>query len=234
MHELKTVNQELESLSYTIAHDLRAPLRHIHGFVELLRKRLPALDDKGEQYFTVIADSVKQMGVQVDGLLTFVWMGRKDMQLTGVALGQLVQEVAHESARKAHGRNILWDIGSFPDVPGDPAMLRVVLTQLIDNAVKYTRLRTLAQITIACASLTADEVVWFVRDNGIGFAMEYAPKLFEIFQRLHQTEEFEGTGLGLALVRRVIQRHGGRTWVEAVVDHGATFYVAQPLLTNRD
>ncbi len=115
--------------------------------------------------------------MQIDGLLTFVWTGRKEMQHTRVALGQLVQEVAHESAREAHGRDILWDIGSFPDVPGDPAMLRVVLTQLIDNAMKYTRLRTQAQITIACASLTADEVVWFVRDNGIGFAMEYAEAL---------------------------------------------------------
>jgi light-regulated signal transduction histidine kinase (bacteriophytochrome) len=127
------------------------------------------------------------MGIQIDDLLTFLWTGRKEMQQTRIVLGSLVREVVHECARAEHGRDILWDIGSFPAVQGDPAMLRVVLTHLIDNAVKYTRARTPAQITIDCAAVTAHEVVWFVRDNGIGFDMQYADKIFAVFHRLHHT-----------------------------------------------
>jgi PAS domain S-box-containing protein len=232
--ELTAFNQELGSLSYTIAHVLRAPIRHINGFVGLLAKKLPDLDDKGKHYLTVIADTAKRMGVQIDDLLAFLWTGRKQIQQIRVALGQIVQDVAHERARATHGRNIHWNIGSFPEVQGDPAMLRMVLTHLINNAVKYTRSRTPAQITIGCTTVTAHEVVWFVRDNGIGFDMQYADQIFDIFQRLHHTKEFEGTRIGLALVRRIIQRHGGRIWVEAAVDHGATFHVALPLPINGD
>jgi PAS domain S-box-containing protein len=230
--ELTAVNQELGSLSYTIAHDLRAPLRHINGFVDLLAKKLPDLDDKGRHYLAVIADTAKRMGTQIDDLLAFLWTGRKQIQSMRVALGQIVQEVAHERARATHGRNIHWNIGSCPGVQGDPTMLRMVLTHLINNAVKYTSSRTLAQITVDCTTLTAHEVVWFIRDNGIGFDMQYADKIFDIFQRWHHTKEFEGTGIGLALVRRIIQRHGGRIWAEAAVDHGATFHVALPLPIN--
>lgn len=233
VNELTAVNHELESLSYTIAHDLRAPIRHIGGFVDLLAKKLSDVDDKGRHYVAVIADSAKRMGVQIDDLLTFLWTGRKQMQQTRVALGQLIQDVTQECARNAHGRDIIWGIGSFPEVQGDPAMLRVVLTHLIDNAVKYTRSRTPAQITIGCSALTGHEVAWFVRDNGIGFDMQYAHKLFGVFHRLHHTEEFEGTGIGLALVHRIIQRHGGRIWVESTVNHGATFHIALPLSTKK-
>ena len=232
VNELTAVNQELESLSYTIAHDLRAPLRHIHGFVDLLGRHLADLDDKGRHYLATITGSARRMGVQIDDLLSFLWTGRKEIQQTRVDLGQLVQDIVQERGRDTHGRDILWDIGSFPAVQGDPALLRVVLTHLIDNAVKYTRSRTPAQITIDCAAVTAHEVVWFVRDNGVGFDMQYTDKIFGVFHRLHHTEEFEGTGIGLALVRRIIQRHGGRIWVEAAVDHGATFHVALPLPTN--
>lgn len=228
VHELQVVNQELESLTYTIAHDLRAPIRHVHGFVSLLEKRLPDVDAKSKHYLTVITDAVKQMGVQIDALLTFVWTGHKAIQRTRIAFGQLVREVIQEKARKAAGRDILWDIGSLPDVQGDPEVLRLVLTHLIDNAIKYTRSRPSARITIGCAAATAEEVVWFVRDNGVGFDMQYADKVFEVFHQLHRPEEFEGVGIGLALVRRIVQRHGGRIWVDAAVEQGATFYVALP------
>ncbi|MSQ48748.1 MAG: PAS domain S-box protein [Deltaproteobacteria bacterium] len=230
VHELETVNQELEAVTDTIAHDLRAPIRYVHGFVRLLKKRLPHIDAKSTHYLTVIADAVKQMGVQIDALLTFVWTGRKDMQRTQVMLGQIVREVVKKSADAAQGRDITWDIGSLPDVQGDPAMLRIVLTHLIDNAVKYTQPRVSARITLGCSLSTEHEVVWFVRDNGVGFDMQYAHKIFAVFHRLHRPEEFAGAGIGLALVRRIIQRHGGRIWVEAAVDHGATFYVALPRL----
>lgn len=231
VHELKAVNQELESLTYTIAHDLRAPVRHVHGFVSLLKKRLPDVDAKSKHYLTIIADAVKQMGEQIDALLTFAWTGRREIQPTRVALGRLVRQVLQEEKRGTADRDIMWDIGPLPDVQGDPTMLRLVLTHLIDNAIKYTRSRPSARITIKCDTVTAHEAVWFIRDNGIGFDMRYAHTIFDVFHRLHHMEEFEGAGIGLALARRIIQRHGGRIWVDAAVEQGATFYVALPLPT---
>jgi len=172
------------------------------------------------------------MGTLIDDLLGFSRMGRKEMATESVRLGDLLQEVIHEFDSETRGRNIDWLIGELPVVTGDRAMLRVVLVNLISNALKFTQKREKASIEIGSQRGTADEVSIFVRDNGAGFDMLYTDKLFGVFQRLHASDEFEGTGIGLANVRRIISRHGGRTWAEGKVNEGATFYFALPQTCN--
>jgi light-regulated signal transduction histidine kinase (bacteriophytochrome) len=230
--ELRAVNRELESFSYSVSHDLRAPLRHIHGFVDLLQKRAATLDDKSRRYLGIISDAAQRMGSLIDGLLAFSRMGRAEMRKTRVSLDQLVREILVEVAADTTNREIVWDISPLPDVDGDAALLRSVVANLISNAVKYTQPRSPAQITMGTVPSPERKVVWFVRDNGVGFDMRYADKLFGVFQRLHRAEEFEGTGIGLATVQRIVHRHGGRIWAEAEPNCGATFYVALPMLEN--
>jgi PAS domain S-box-containing protein len=226
---LEAANQELEAFFYSVSHDLRAPLRHTAGFVELLNQTAgSALTGKSRHYLQQVTDSVSEMGRLIDDLLEFSRMGRANIRQEPLDLRRLTEEVIHQLQSQIEGRNVLWKVAPLPEVQADRSMLRQVLVNLLSNAVKYTRPRATAEIEIGCAKDTADEVVVFVRDNGVGFDMQYADKLFGVFQRLHLEDEFEGTGMGLANVRRIIGRHGGRTWAEGQVDGGATFFISLP------
>jgi PAS domain S-box-containing protein len=227
--ELESINRELEAFTYSVSHDLRAPLRHMVGYTELLHKNASSLlDAKSRQYTMTIMESTKRMGNLIDDLLAFSRVGRAEMQKTMVSLEQLVKEALSEVRPETAGRNIAWTVGPLPAVYGDRSMLRLVLVNLLSNAVKFTRTRPRAQIEIGCTDGKADGTVVFVRDNGVGFDMKYAKKLFGVFQRLHRAEEFEGTGIGLASVQRIIHRHGGGVWAEGLVDRGATFSFSLP------
>jgi K+-sensing histidine kinase KdpD len=231
--ELEAKSKELEAFAYSVSHDLRAPLRHVVGYTELLHKRAAAtLDPTSQRYMTTIQDSARRMGVLIDDLLAFSRVGRVEMQTVAVNLDQLVKEALSEVRPETDGREIVWKIGRLPTVPGDRAMLRLAFVNLVSNAVKFTRPRPRAEIEIGSAEGSPEEVVVFVRDNGVGFDMKYVDKLFGVFRRLHQAEEFEGTGIGLASVQRIVQRHRGRVWAEGVVDQGATFYFAVPTQTR--
>jgi K+-sensing histidine kinase KdpD len=225
--DLQVSNKELEAFAYSVSHDLRAPLRHMAGFSELLQKNSAAvLDDKSKRYIRVILESAKKMGALIDDLLGFSRIGRAEANKTAVSLRQLVEEALTEVRRDVAGRDIVWKIDKLPAAFGDRAMLRVALVNLIANAVKFTRTRTPAEIEIGYMDQTDNRLVIFVRDNGVGFDMKYVDKLFGVFQRLHPTEAFEGTGIGLATVQRIAHRHGGRAWGEGVVGKGATFYLS--------
>ena len=230
--ELEAAIKEHEAFTYSVAHDLRAPLRHIDGFLDLLKNRLPNLDEKSLHYMTTISNSATRMGALVDDLLSFSRMGRSGMSKQRVDLNGLVREVIVELEPEAKGRKIHWHVADLPLVTGDRAMLRVVLINLISNALKFTQPREQAEIEIGCMPDREKETTIFVRDNGVGFDTNYADKLFGVFQRLHRADEFEGTGIGLANVRRIINRHGGRTWAEGAVNQGATFYFSLPQLVQ--
>ena len=231
--QLEAAYRELEAFAYSVSHDLRAPLRHIDGFINLLQKNVQTqLDEKSRHYFSIIAQSANAMGTMIDDLLSFSRMGRHEMSQRQVDLGSLVQEVIQqaktETETETESRDIEWRVANLPVVQGDYAMLRMVLANLTANAVKFTRPRHPAQIEVGTLPSGDNEVVIFVRDNGVGFDMKYADKLFGVFQRLHLADQFEGTGIGLANVRRIIARHGGRTWAVGEVENGATFFFSLP------
>jgi K+-sensing histidine kinase KdpD len=227
--ELEASNNELESFAYSVSHDLRAPLRHIAGYSELLQRQSSAvLDEKSQRFIRTILDSAKRMGNLIDDLLAFSRIGRAETRKTVVDLEQLTREVVTEIGQETKGRNISWKIGALPVCYGDRSMLRLVVVNLVSNAAKFTRMRTPAEIEIGCTDVNEEEVELFVRDNGAGFDMQYANKLFGVFQRLHLPEQFEGTGIGLATVQRIIHRHGGKVRGEGAVDKGATFYFSLP------
>jgi light-regulated signal transduction histidine kinase (bacteriophytochrome) len=227
--QLESANKELESFSYSVSHHLRAPLRHIDGFLGLLKGRAgTALDAQCQRYIATTSDAARRMGTLIDDLLAFAHMGRKEMTRIQVDLGALIQDVIREFEPETQGRDVGWRIAELPVVAGDRAMLRVAVVNLISNALKFTRPRARAEIEIGCQPGQNGETVVFVRDNGVGFDMTYVDKLFGVFQRLHGVDEFEGTGIGLANVHRVITRHGGRVWAEGMVDGGATFYISLP------
>ncbi|MDY7226107.1 PAS domain-containing sensor histidine kinase [Hyalangium rubrum] len=227
--ELVESNKELESFSYSVSHDLRAPLRHIIGFAELLEKRSgSSLDATSQRYMKTITEAARQGGKLVDDLLAFSRMGRAELKKGRVSLSELVVEVRRELGPEAEGRKIDWRVGALPEVQADPALLRLALKNLLSNALKYTRPRPEVVIEIGAREEAGEAHVW-VRDNGVGFEMQYVNKLFGVFQRLHTAEEFEGTGIGLANVRRIISRHGGRTWAEGQLGQGATFHFTLPI-----
>ncbi len=226
--ELQRSNKELEAFSYSVSHDLRAPFRHIVGYSELLRRQEgQTMSDRGRRYLDSIIESAYTAGTLVDNLLSFSQMGRASLKPRPIDMNLLVTEVQASMALETKDRVIKWRVGPLPTVRADPMMLRLVVENLLSNAVKYTRSRDTAVIEIGCRR-EGNEFVFQIRDNGVGFDMAYVGKLFGVFQRLHRMEEFEGTGIGLANVRRIVERHGGRTWAEGTVDRGATFYFTLP------
>ena len=226
--QLKEANKELEAFSYSVSHDLRAPLRHINGFVDLLTESYnDLLPEKGKHYLDVIKNSSRQMGVLIDDLLQFSRTGRQEMQETNMNMDSVFQEALNSLVHDTENRNIEWNIAPLPNIKGDHSLLRMVWYNLLGNAVKFTKSKNPARIQIGFAE-DKIEYTFFVRDNGAGFDMRFAHKLFGVFQRLHSAKEFEGTGIGLANVHRIILRHGGRTWAESQLGEGATFYFTLP------
>ena len=226
--QLEAANKELESFSYSVSHDLRAPLRHIDGFVEMLqRSNGTKMDADCHSMLRVISDAAKKMDRLIQDLLTFSRMGRSEMLQTRVDMVMLVEKVRGDLRPEIADRNVNWRIDSLPEVDGDPVLLRQVLTNLLSNALKYSRPRPTAEIHVGY-STGDDEHTFFVNDNGVGFDPQYSNKLFGVFQRLHAARDFEGTGIGLAIVRRITARHGGRTWAESKPGEGATFYFTIP------
>ena len=226
--ELSDLNKELEAFSYSVSHDLRAPLRQMVGFVDLLQKQAADRpNEKTNEYLHQIIEPSKRMGMLIDDLLAFSHIGRKEMQKRKVDLNALVKEVAGEIQEELKERKIDWQVDELPVVIGDRSLLRMVLVNLISNAVKFTNTRLHAEIKIGCKD-EDDKFTCSIEDNGVGFEMKYVDRLFGVFQRLHTREEFEGTGIGLANVQRIIARHGGRVWAEGAVGQGATFHFSLP------
>ncbi|MGE0158754.1 MAG: PAS domain S-box protein [Gemmatimonadales bacterium] len=222
---LKAANKELEAFTYSVSHDLRAPIRQIDGFSQLLAEHSGAsLDDKGRHYLRRIQEGAQSMGRLVDDLLNLARIGQEDFRPVLVSLESLVSDVVGGMEAEIGTRHVDWKLGPLPRVVGDPGLLRIALTNLLSNALKYTRPRERAVIEVA---LDGPDTI-MVRDNGVGFDPKYADKLFGVFQRLHRAEEFEGQGVGLAIVQRIVHKHGGEIWADASPEAGAAFYVSLP------
>jgi len=229
--ELEAANRELEAFSYSVSHDLRAPLRHIEGFIEILISRAKALDEEAQHHLETISESARQMGRLIDDLLAFSRTNRTELRKTRIDTKDLSQATVQDLRHDWENRKVDWRFEALPEVEADPALLRQVMLNLVGNALKYTRTRARAKITFGSKSSPKEHVI-FVRDNGVGFDMRYAHRLFGVFQRLHRASDFEGTGIGLANVRRIIHRHGGRVWAEGTVNKGATFFFSLPKTTG--
>ncbi|MGA7908700.1 MAG: ATP-binding protein, partial [Candidatus Sulfotelmatobacter sp.] len=222
--ELAAANEELEAFAYSVSHDLRAPLRHISGFTKILIEEFGnSFPAEAQKHLQRVEQGARRMGQLVDELLNLARVGRQALVLQVTALGEVVRDVVTLLEDEAEGRQVEWRIGELPFVEYDPILIRQVFQNLVGNALKYSRRRSPAVIEIGKTEKQGQTVI-FVRDNGVGFSMKYADKLFGVFQRLHRAEEFEGTGVGLATVHRIIQKHGGRVWAKAELDRGATFY----------
>lgn len=222
--ELRVVNLELESFSYSVSHDLRAPLRHIDGFTRILVDEHAAeLSEMGKSYLDRVLKAVTQMGRLVDDLLNLAHIGRKEISRKKTPLGEVVRQAMAGLPQEKGREEIEWRIESLPEVNCDPGLLGLVFTNLLSNAVKFTRTRQAAVIEVGTRPTDGVDV-FFVRDNGVGFDPQYADKLFRVFQRLHRQEEFEGTGVGLATVQRIIHRHGGEVWAKSELGRGTTFF----------
>jgi PAS domain S-box-containing protein len=220
--QLEAANKELEAFTYSVSHDLRAPLRHIDGFARILREDYgPQLDSPAQHYLDRVQQGAGQMGQLIEDLLAFSRTARQSIRRQSVSLQQLVEEV--QQTLDTGDRRIEWRLHLLPVAPCDPVLMKQVLLNLLANAVKFTRPRERAVIEVGAESRNGQPVL-YVRDNGVGFPMKYADKLFGVFQRLHRQEDFEGTGVGLAIVQRIIHKHGGRVWAESELDRGATFY----------
>lgn len=228
MVELEATNKELESFSYSVSHDLRAPLRAINGFSNLLVESYsPQLPDDARQLLTRIMASAERMGELIEHLLRFSRLSKQAINKRPVKIENLVHEVLEELSRDVVDQRPQVQVHKLPDTIGDQVLLRQVFANLLSNAFKFTRNQPKPVVIVGCQQID-NEPVYFVRDNGAGFDMEHAEGLFRVFHRLHSTKEFEGTGVGLSLVQRIVQRHGGRIWAEAAVDKGATFFFTLP------
>lgn len=229
--ELIETNKELEAFTYTAAHDLRAPLRHVHGYSSFLKDLwYERMDEEGQHFLDRIMTSTTAMATLLDELLNFSRLGRMEMQQHQVSLAGLVQRARQEMHDDTGLAFVKWEIGELPAVEGDPGLLYQVMFNLISNAIKYSRKADRPKIEIGSQMEDGEEAVTvFIRDNGTGFDMQYANKLFQVFQRLHRASDYEGTGIGLAIVRRIVERHGGRVWAEGTVGKGATFYFCLPI-----
>jgi PAS domain S-box-containing protein len=222
--ELATTNQELESFTYSVSHDLRSPLRHIDAYAQILQEEFGGeMPEEATKYLTRIRNGTQNMGHLVDDLLNLARVGRQELNFKPASLRALVDEVIEEMADETKASTVEWTIGDLPTIPCDPGLIKQVFANLLSNAVKYSRPRPIARIEIGLTE-ARDQTAIFVRDNGVGFNMKYVSKLFGVFQRLHRAEEFEGTGVGLATVQRIVRKHGGEIWVESEVEKGATFY----------
>jgi light-regulated signal transduction histidine kinase (bacteriophytochrome) len=231
-NHLEAANKELEAFTYSVTHDLRAPLRAIEGFSRILfRNAGEKLDEEARRRLQMIRDNVRKMGQLIDDLLAFSRLGRAAISPSLLDMGELTDEVWDELCGINPGRCVELRRGSLPAAFGDPALIRQVLANLLSNAIKFTRTREEATIEIG-GSRNGKEISYYVKDNGTGFDMRFYDKLFGVFQRLHSEEEFEGTGVGLAIVQRIVQRHGGRVWAEGETDRGASFYFALPAAEN--
>ena len=225
---LELANKELEAFSYSVSHDLRAPLRHIGGFIDLLIKgNLSQLDDKGIRYLNIISASSKEMGNLIDALLTFSRLGRTGLKITELNSGDMVKKVLKIFDNELKGKNVEITVSELPKIKGDESLINQVWVNLISNALKYSRNREKAVIEIG-GKIENGETIFHVKDNGVGFDMNYAEKLFGVFQRMHKATDFEGIGIGLANVNRIVTKHGGKCWAESEVDKGATFYFSLP------
>jgi signal transduction histidine kinase len=226
--QLEAANKELESFSYSVSHDLRAPLRSIDGFSRIvLEEYADKVDDEGKRLLNVVRDSTKKMGALIDDLLALSRIGRKDIEFSKMDMNKLVGAVYEEIRTTMSESHFQFDIGQLPSAYGDPIMIQQVFLNLLTNAIKFTGNKDTAVIEVGGHS-GENENVYYVRDNGVGFDMQYADKMFGPFQRLHSDKEFSGTGIGLAIVQRIIQRHGGRIWAEGKVNEGAIFYFTLP------
>ncbi|MGV8960779.1 MAG: sensor histidine kinase [Stenotrophomonas sp.] len=237
VEQMAEINRELEAFSYSVSHDLRAPLRHVAGFSDKLASYLgESVDDKSRHYLQVISSSARRMSTLIDDLLVYSRLGRGAMRMQTVDMQSLVDDtramldsnLQSDASADAPPRQIEWHIGALPIVVADENMMRQLWLNLLGNAVKYTANRATAEITVSCEALADGSHQFTVRDNGVGFDMAYAGKLFGVFQRLHKASEYPGTGIGLASVRRVLMRHGGRIWAESAVDQGTTFHFVLP------
>jgi light-regulated signal transduction histidine kinase (bacteriophytochrome) len=226
--DLEAANRELEAFSYSVSHDLRAPLRAADGFSRILQEDYAAsLDEKAHRYLDLVRDSTQRMGRLIDDLLAFSRLGRQEIVRRRVRPEAIARQALDELDSERAGRAVEIQIDDMAEVTADPGLLRQVYVNLLSNALKFTRARTPAIIRVGSCPVDGGRA-YFVHDNGAGFDMTYADKLFGVFQRLHRQEEYEGTGVGLAIVQRVVHRHGGRVWAEGAVDEGATFYFTLP------
>ena len=232
--ELEVSNKQLEAFSYSVSHDLRTPLSHISGFAGMLNQRLgPKLDEKSQRQLGHIMDAANQMSNLIHDLLNFSRISQTEMVKTEINLEDTIHQVQRDLWFEIENRNIIWQLDKLEPVYGDPPLIQQIMVNLLSNAIKFSSNRDPAIIEISCKKENEETTVC-VRDNGIGFDMKYVDKLFGVFQRLHHEEEYEGTGIGLANVRRIVNRHGGRTWAESSPDNGASFYFSLPNLKKED
>ena len=226
--QLETVNKELESFSYSVSHDLRAPLRAVNGYAQMLKEDYGAqLEPEASRRMNKIIDSAKKMGQLIDDLLAFSRLGRKELTKMNFSMNEMVSEIYEELKKNEDHRDITFNINNLPLSFADSITMKQVWINLISNSLKYAKRKEKTIIEIG-SQIKEDEIIYYIKDNGAGFDMRYADKLFGIFQRLHSNEEFEGTGVGLAIVQRIISKHGGRIWAEGKVNEGATFYFSLP------
>jgi light-regulated signal transduction histidine kinase (bacteriophytochrome) len=219
--ELEAANKELEAFSYSVSHDLRAPLRRMAGFATILVEDYAShLPEEAQQFLRTVNKNAIQMGELIDCLLAFSRLGRQPLRKQEVAPAHIVLEVWEDFCEEREGRRVEFTMGDLPACEADPMLLKQVFVNFLSNALKYSRTREVTKIEVG----RTDDGVYYVRDNGVGFDMRYGEKLFGVFQRLHRAEDYEGVGVGLALVQRIIQRHGGRVWAESVLNQGSTFY----------